>query len=58
MNIGELTHSAFQGKGLGKAVFGALCAWSIKNGYIAQYRHDSDHPIQRKPTWHGSISPR
>jgi hypothetical protein len=40
MDIGVLTHSAFRRKGLGKAVVGALCAWSIENGYIAQYRHD------------------
>jgi GNAT superfamily N-acetyltransferase len=39
-DIGVLTHSAFRRKGLGKAVVGALCAWAIENGYIAQYRHD------------------
>jgi predicted GNAT family acetyltransferase len=40
MDLGVLTHSAFRRKGLGKAVVGALCAWSTENGYIAQYRHD------------------
>jgi GNAT superfamily N-acetyltransferase len=40
MDIGVLTHSAFRRRGLGKAVVGALCAWAIQNGYIAQYRHD------------------
>jgi len=40
MDIGVLTHSAFRRKRLGKAVVGALCAWAIENGYIAQYRHD------------------
>ena len=40
MDIGVLTHSAHRRKGLGKAVVGALCAWSSANGYIAQYRHD------------------
>jgi GNAT superfamily N-acetyltransferase len=40
MDIGVLTHSTFRRKRLGKAVVGALCAWAIENGYIAQYRHD------------------
>ncbi|PKN91639.1 MAG: hypothetical protein CVU44_18840 [Chloroflexi bacterium HGW-Chloroflexi-6] len=40
MDIGVLTHSAFRRQGLGKAVVGALSAWAIQNGYIAQYRHD------------------
>jgi hypothetical protein len=40
MNIGALTHFTFWYKGLGKAAIGALCAWAIENGYIAQHRHD------------------
>jgi GNAT superfamily N-acetyltransferase len=43
MDIGVLTHSAFRRKGLGKAVVGALCAWSAENGYIAQYRHNVEN---------------
>jgi hypothetical protein len=43
MDVGVLTHSAFRRKGLGKAVVCALCAWAIKNGYIAQYHHDVEN---------------
>lgn len=43
MDIGALTHSAFRRKGLGKAVVGALCAWAIENGYIAQYRYNVEN---------------
>lgn len=38
MDIGVLTHPEFRRQGLGKATVGALCAWSSKQGLIAQYR--------------------
>jgi len=38
VDIGVLTHPAFRRMGLGKAVTGAICAWSTANGLIAQYR--------------------
>lgn len=38
MDIGVLTHPQFRRKGLGKAVVGAVCEWSAKQGVIAQYR--------------------
>lgn len=41
MDIGVLTHPAYRGRGLGKAAVRALCAWSIENGTIAQYRCDA-----------------
>ncbi|MGC9349017.1 MAG: GNAT family N-acetyltransferase [Anaerolineae bacterium] len=38
MDIGVLTHPAYRGKGLGKAVVSALCTWCIERAIIAQYR--------------------
>jgi GNAT superfamily N-acetyltransferase len=38
VDIGVLTHPGLRRRGLGKAVVGVLCAWSIENGIIAQYR--------------------
>lgn len=38
MDIGVLTQPGFRRQGLGKAVVGALCAWSRAQGCIAQYR--------------------
>ncbi len=40
MDIGVLTHPEFRKKGLGKAVVGALCDWSIQHDIIVQYRHN------------------
>ena len=48
LDIGVLTHPGFRKKGLGKAVVGALCNWSIENGMIAQYRHDSTNISSQK----------
>lgn len=41
MDIGVLTHPGFRRRGLGKAVVGRLCDWSIRQGVIAQYRCDA-----------------
>jgi len=41
MDIGVLTHKRYRKLGLGKAVVGALCAWSIAHEVIAQYRCDA-----------------
>ncbi len=38
MDLGVLTHPAFRHQGLGKAVVGAICQWSINQDIIAQYR--------------------
>lgn len=38
MDIGVLTHPAYRQKGLGKAVVGAVCKWSIQRDMIPQYR--------------------
>lgn len=40
MDVGVLTHPEFRRKGLGKAVVGAVCEWSIRQGFIAQYRNN------------------
>ena len=40
MDIGVLVHPGFRHKGLGKAVVGAVCEWTIRTGVIAQYRHN------------------
>ncbi|MDQ4077864.1 MAG: GNAT family N-acetyltransferase [Chloroflexota bacterium] len=41
LDVGVLTHPAFRGQGLGTAVVGALCHWSIAQDLIAQYRCDA-----------------
>ena len=41
MDIGVLTHSNFRKLGLGRAVVGALCEWTIAQNLIAQYRCNS-----------------
>ena len=38
IDIGVLTHPGYRRHGLGKAVVGALCSWSIEHGFIPQYR--------------------
>jgi GNAT superfamily N-acetyltransferase len=43
MDIGVLTHPAHRRRGLGKAVVGALCAWSIARNVINQYRCNADN---------------
>jgi len=48
MDIGVLTHPSFRKKGLGRAVVGALCAWSHQNGYLAQYRHNALNTSSQK----------
>lgn len=40
LDIGVLTHPEFRKKGLGRAVVGAVCDWSIQHDIIAQYRHN------------------
>ncbi len=43
MDIGVLTHPGHRQRGLGKAVVGALCAWSISHNVINQYRCNADN---------------
>jgi hypothetical protein len=43
MDIGVLTHSHFRKSGLARIVVGALCAWSIANNIIPQYRCNHDN---------------
>lgn len=43
MDIGVLTHPGHRGRGLGQAVVGALCAWSISHNVINQYRCNADN---------------
>lgn len=43
MDIGVLTHPGHRQRGLGKAVVGALCAWSIAHNVINQYRCNADN---------------
>jgi GNAT superfamily N-acetyltransferase len=38
LDLGVLVHPDFRRLGLGKAVVGAVCRWSIDQGLIAQYR--------------------
>ncbi len=38
LDVGVLTHPAFRRHGFGTAVVGALCAWSIAQDLIPQYR--------------------
>jgi len=40
LDIGVLSHPDYRKKGLGKAVVGALCNWSIQQDMIPQYRHN------------------
>jgi GNAT superfamily N-acetyltransferase len=41
MDLGVLTHPTYRGYGLGKAVVGAMCEWSIARDIIPQYRCDA-----------------
>lgn len=43
MDIGVLTMPSFRRLGLGRAAVGALCAWSIEQGALPQYRHDANN---------------
>jgi GNAT superfamily N-acetyltransferase len=43
MDIGVLTHPEFRRKGLGKSVVGAICDWSLRNRFIAQYRFNAQN---------------
>lgn len=43
MDIGVLTHPGHRRRGLGKAVVGALCAWSVAHNVINQYRCNADN---------------
>jgi hypothetical protein len=43
LDIGVLTHPQFRRLGLGKAVVGAICEWSVENNMIAQYRYDVEN---------------
>jgi len=47
MDIGVLTHPGFRRQGLGKAVVGMLCDWSIRHEVIAQYRCDEENTASR-----------
>jgi predicted GNAT family acetyltransferase len=42
-----LTHPAHRRRGLGKAVVGALCAWSVTHNVINQYRCSADNTGSR-----------
>ena len=52
MDLGVLTHPAYRGQGLGKAVVGAICEWAIARNVIAQYRCNvlniGSHGVARK----------